>query len=78
MTGKGLMSSEYIAATKGFGKKLKVTAGLGWGRLGSHGGIGQPFGTRPALSPDDFGKPTTDPWLRAAPAPLPDLTMSGI
>lgn len=64
MTGKGLMSSEYIAATKTFGDRLKVTAGLGWGRLGSQGGIGQPFGARPALTSTDFGKPNVDQWFR--------------
>lgn len=64
MTGQGLMSSEYVAATKNFGEKLKVTAGLGWGRLGSNGGIGQPFGARPALGSDDFGKPNFDQWFR--------------
>lgn len=64
MTGKGLMSSEYVAATKNFGEKLKVTAGLGWGRLGTNGGIGQPFGSRPTLSPDDYGKPNINQWFR--------------
>ena len=50
-TGQGLFASEYVAATKTFGDKLKVTAGLGWGRLGSDGGIGAPFGDRPAVDP---------------------------
>jgi len=64
MTGKGLMSSEYIAATKTFGDRLKVTAGLGWGRMGTQGGLGQPFGARPALSSTDYGKPNVDQWFR--------------
>jgi hypothetical protein len=61
-TSQGLFSSEYIAATKNFGDRLKVTAGLGWGRLGSYEEIGTPFGSRPAISPT--GTPNTDQWFR--------------
>lgn len=64
MAGQGLMASEYIAATKSFGEKLKVTAGIGWGRMGSNGGIGQPFGARPTLTSSDYGKPHIDQWFR--------------
>ena len=64
IAGKGWMSSEYVAATKNFGKKLKVTAGLGWGRLGTQGSIGQPFGSRPPLTSDDYGKLQFDQWFR--------------
>lgn len=69
-TGKGLFSSEYIAATKTFSDRLKVTAGLGWGRLGSYGGLGQPFGERPPLASDDRGKPNVDQWFRGDAAPF--------
>ncbi len=64
LAGKGMMASEYVAATKGFGDKLKVTAGLGWGRMGSNGGIGAPFGNRPTLSSSDYGKIHIDQWFR--------------
>jgi hypothetical protein len=67
-TSQGLFSSEYIAATKNFGDRLKVTAGLGWGRLGSYGDIGTPFGSRPAISPT--GRPNTDQWFRGDAAPF--------
>jgi hypothetical protein len=67
-TSQGLFSSEYIAATKNFGDRLKVTAGLGWGRLGSYGDIGTPFGSRPAISPT--GTPNTDQWFRGDAAPF--------
>jgi len=67
-TGQGLFSSEYVAATKTFGDRIKVTAGLGWGRLGSYGGIGQPFGTRPPVSPT--GTPNSDQWFRGEAAPF--------
>ncbi|KAF0116609.1 MAG: hypothetical protein FD150_311 [Rhodobacteraceae bacterium] len=67
-TGQGLFSSEYIAATKNLGDRLKVTGGLGWGRLGSDGGIGAPFGDRPAVSPT--GTPNADQWFRGEAAPF--------
>ncbi len=67
---EGRFSSEYIAATKGFGDRVKVTAGLGWGRLGTDGAIGQPFGDRPALTSSDFGKPNVDQWFRGDAAPF--------
>jgi Exopolysaccharide biosynthesis protein YbjH len=67
-TGKGLFAAEYIAATKTFGDRLKVTAGLGWGRLGSDGGIGSPFGSRPPVSPT--GTPNSDQWFRGEAAPF--------
>jgi hypothetical protein len=63
-TGQGAFSSEYIAATKTFNDRVKVTAGLGWGRLGTDGSIGQPFGDRPALETSDFGTPNVDQWFR--------------
>jgi opacity protein-like surface antigen len=68
LTGQGLFASEYVAATKTFGDKVKVTAGLGWGRLGSDGGIGAPFGSRPAVDPT--GTPNADQWFRGEAAPF--------
>jgi hypothetical protein len=67
-TGQGLFSSEYVAATKTLGDRVKVTAGLGWGRLGSDGGIGAPFGERPPVSPT--GTPNSDQWFRGDAAPF--------
>jgi hypothetical protein len=67
-TGQGLFSSEYIAATKTFGDRVKVTAGLGWGRLGSYGGIGEVFGDRPPIDPT--GTPNADQWFRGEAAPF--------
>lgn len=64
LAGKGMTASEYVAATKTFGDRLKVTAGLGWGRMGTNGGIGAPFGSRPALSSSDYGKVHIDQWFR--------------
>lgn len=67
-TGKGLFASEYVAATKTFGDRLKVTAGLGWGRMGTDGGIGAPFGSRPPVDPT--GTPNADQWFRGEAAPF--------
>ena len=68
LTSRGMFASEYIAATKTFGDRLKVTAGLGWGRLGSYQGIGAPFGTRPPVDPT--GTPNADQWFRGEAAPF--------
>ncbi|MBC7163450.1 MAG: YjbH domain-containing protein [Roseovarius sp.] len=52
--GTGVYSSEYVVATKTIGERLRVTGGLGWGRLGGSGGFTNPlsfisdrFETRP-------------------------------
>ena len=76
--GTGIYAGEYVVATKTFdgGARLpgrvKVTAGLGWGRLGSSGAIGTPFGsTRPAFSGSSTGgSPSTDQWFRGPAAPF--------
>jgi len=68
--GTGIYSGEYIAATKTFGHAVKVTTGLGWGRFGSFGSIGAPFGERPAV---DFGRGGTfrlGQWFRGDMAPF--------
>ncbi|WP_235822474.1 YjbH domain-containing protein [Pseudogemmobacter blasticus] len=64
-TGKD--GAEYIAATKTFGDRLKVTAGVGWGRLGSYGSMGSPFGARPVSDFGLGGKPEPENWF-AGPA----------
>lgn len=42
--GNGLYSSEYIVASKSLIAGMTVTGGVGWGRLGSYDGFGNPFG----------------------------------
>ncbi|MBA3911143.1 MAG: YjbH domain-containing protein [Rhodobacter sp.] len=69
-SGQGVFSSEYVAATKSFGDRVKVTAGLGWGRLGSYGSIGEVFGDRPPLTNGDNGTPNADQWFRGDAAPF--------
>ncbi len=45
----GPTTSEYLVATKGFGSNLRVSAGVGWGRLGTYNPIGEFLGPRPAM-----------------------------
>lgn len=47
--GTGLLSGEYIVATKEFGNRLRVTGGVGWGRLGSYSSFAS-AGSRQAFS----------------------------
>lgn len=41
--GTSLYTSEYIVATKSVGPDVRVSAGLGWGRLGTYNGFDNPF-----------------------------------
>lgn len=76
--GTGIYAGEYIAATKSFEGRgripgtVKVTAGLGWGRLGSSGSIGAPFGgNRPRFQNGDTGgELSADQWFRGPAAPF--------
>ena len=71
--GTGLLSSEYVVATKTFGSRLSVTGGIGWGRLGSLNGFtnplvvfGEGFENRPD-PPDEItevGRVETDQFFR--------------
>ncbi len=83
--GTGVNAAEYIVATKTFQTpaigsarnpgKLKLTAGLGWGRLGSYGSIGSPFGDdRPRFTPGGTGGQLSyDQWFRGPMAPFGGL-----
>ncbi|MBO6774188.1 MAG: YjbH domain-containing protein [Marinibacterium sp.] len=79
--GTGLNAAEYIVATKtlqtlslGSARplgKLQVSAGLGWGRLGSQGPIGSPFGSsRPTGTHGRGGQLSYDQWFRGPMAPF--------
>lgn len=67
--GTGQWAGEYIAATKTFQNRVKVTAGLGWGRLGSHGAIGG-FGDRPVIDYGMGGTLRLGNWFRGDVAPF--------
>jgi len=42
--GTGIYAAEYIVATKTFGDRLKLTGGIGWGRLAGRGAFSNPLG----------------------------------
>lgn len=67
--GTGVYASEYVVATKSIGERLRVTGGLGWGRMGSYNSIGS-TGVRPDR---DFGLGGTlnaSQWFRGEYAPF--------
>ncbi|MEQ6202803.1 YjbH domain-containing protein [Sulfitobacter sp. HNIBRBA2951] len=75
--GTGIYAGEFIAATKNFSGaripgRIKATVGLGWGRLGSSGAIGSPFGAeRASFQPGDTGgELSVDQWFRGEAAPF--------
>ena len=76
--GTGIYAGEYVVATKTFDGaaripgRIKVTAGLGWGRLGSSGSIGSLLGNnRPAFDPNGTGGSlSVDQWFRGPVAPF--------
>lgn len=61
--GTGQFSGEYIVATKSLTPRVKVTGGVGWGRLGSYESFGS-TGTRPPPDTGRGGKPNTGQWFR--------------
>ena len=82
--GTGVYAGEYIVATKGFqlpalelGRgssrtpgRLKLSAGLGWGRFGSYGSIGT-RGIRPRFVGNSTGgQLAIDQWFRGPYAPF--------
>ena len=71
--GTGLSMAEYFSATKTFGDKLRVTAGLGFGRLGSYGAIGAPLGERPKVNIGKGGTVNYQQWFRGDVAPFGGL-----
>lgn len=67
--GTGIFSGEYVVATKHVTPRVKVTAGLGWGRLGSYGSFTN-LGTRPAPAGGTGGTPNFKQWFRGPVAPF--------
>ncbi|MFN3845701.1 MAG: YjbH domain-containing protein [Paracoccaceae bacterium] len=68
--GTGVIAGEYIVATKHVTPDIKLSAGLGWGRLGSYGAIGSPFGDRPPIDIGMGGKFNFGQWFRGPAAPF--------
>jgi hypothetical protein len=76
--GTGFFGAEYIVATKTLNPNLKISAGLGWGRLATHGSFTNPltilsdrFRTRPSrVDSRTSGTPKTGIWFRGPAAPF--------
>lgn len=68
--GTGILSGEYIVATKQVAPSLKVSAGLGWGRLASKNDIGAPFGERDDIDIGEGGGLNAGQWFRGPAAPF--------
>lgn len=67
--GTGTFAGEYVVATKTFGDRVKVTGGLGWGRLGSYGSFAT-VGNRPGPGVATGGTPNLGQWFRGPVAPF--------
>lgn len=63
----GRFQSEYVVATKSIGDSLTVTAGLGWGAMGTHDGFDNLIGSRGDRPEFDENTPegqlATDQWF---------------
>ncbi|WP_235856074.1 YjbH domain-containing protein [Mesobaculum littorinae] len=68
--GTGVSSGEYIAASKTVTPRLRATVGLGWGRLGSDGDLGSPFGDRDPIEVDQGGTLNAEQYFRGPAAPF--------
>lgn len=71
--GTGVLAGEYVVATKHVTPSLKVSAGLGWGRLGSYGSIGSPLGPRDPIVIGSGGNFNFKQWFRGPAAPFAGL-----
>ncbi len=71
--GTSLYGAEYIVATKALTPSLRVTGGLGWGRLGSYRPLGN-TGTRSTDLLEQGGVPSYDRWFRGDVAAFGGLT----
>lgn len=67
--GTGYSSAEYLAATKEVWPGVRVTGGLGWGRLAGRDSIGR-IGTRPEDTADTGGQFNAKQWFRGDFAPF--------
>ena len=71
IAGTGVYGGEYVVASKTFSPRFRATLGLGWGRLGSHGGFTNPLGVlknsfkyRPMASSGLGGGFQANTWFR--------------
>lgn len=69
--GTGHFGAEYVVASKTISPRLRVTGGIGWGRLGSYNGFTNPLGvfkdafeTRPGRQGSQGGTLQAKSWFR--------------
>ncbi|PRY23017.1 exopolysaccharide biosynthesis protein YbjH [Aliiruegeria haliotis] len=63
IVGTSLFSAEYLVATKTFFDDVRVTAGLGWGRLGSRNPVAE-FGSRDFVVREEGGEFNASNWFQ--------------
>ncbi|QIE47925.1 YjbH domain-containing protein (plasmid) [Pseudohalocynthiibacter aestuariivivens] len=63
LAGTGVYSGEYLVATKSIADRFRLSAGVGWGRLGTYGTFSS-TGNRPAVTLGKGGIPSYDRWFR--------------
>ncbi|MFC2966995.1 YjbH domain-containing protein [Acidimangrovimonas pyrenivorans] len=68
--GTSISAGEYLVASKRMQPRLTLSGGLGWGRYGSHGSLGTPFGARPAVKVGKGGKFNFNDLFRGPVAPF--------
>jgi hypothetical protein len=68
--GTGLSMGEYLVASKTIGDNLRVTGGIGFGRLASDGAIGTLFGKRAKVDFGNGGTVNSTQWFRGEVAPF--------
>lgn len=61
--GTGIFAGEYVVAGKTLGDSVRVTGGIGWGRLGSYNAFGH-TGVRRNRAAVTGGKPNPGQWFR--------------
>lgn len=63
--GTGIFAGEYVVATKQVHSRVRATAGLGFGRLGTANTVSSGFGTRGVRGAGDLGgRPNLNQWFR--------------
>lgn len=70
VAGTGIYGGEYLVATRTLSPRLRLTGGIGWGRLGSYGGFANPLGvlgdgfdSRSYARPEEGGTLTWGSWF---------------
>lgn len=71
--GTGFYAAEYIVAIKTLTPRLRVSGGLGWGRMANDGGIGSPFGDRGSRKSGIEAEHSTYHWFKGEIAPFANL-----